>query len=168
MFCSDFAGLARIATAAVTLLTSSAAVAAHFDFQVPYEFHKMGPDVSHLTIQCVVFDESNQSVGSGYKTVTINRNTGEAVGTVSIPVNADADKSAYNARSYRCRITLMAVIGANPPQQHPGTDNPGWQFQPDTTAPFVQEVTGTLPGSTIRNIQPIAPKARLLRQRVPD
>jgi len=117
MFFSDFAGLARIATAAVTLLTSSAAMAAHFDFQVPYEFHKMGPDVNHLTIQCVVFDENSQSVGSAGKTVTINRNTGEAVGTVSVPVNADADKSAFNARTYRCRITLMAVIGANPPQQ---------------------------------------------------
>lgn len=128
----------------------------------------MGPDVNHITIQCVVFDESNQSVGSGYKAVTINRNTGEAVGTVSIPVNADADKSAYNARTYRCRITLMAVMGASPPQQQPSTTNPGWQFQPDTTAPFVQEVTGTLPGSTIRSIQPNAPRSRLLRPRTPD
>lgn len=143
------------AWAIIACAVATPALAAHFNFQVPYEFHKMGPDVSHITIQCVVFDDASQSVGSGYKIVSINRNTGEAVGTADVPVDADVDKSAYDARTYRCRITLMGVAGANPPQQYPSETNPNWQFQPDTSAPFVQEATGALPTGVPRKVEPV-------------
>jgi hypothetical protein len=148
---------------AVVCSAGMPANAAHFNFQVPYEFHKLGPDVNHVTIQCVVFDKDNQLIGSDGKAVSVNHSTGEAIGTISIPVNADADKSAFDARSYRCRITLISVVGANPPRQKPSESNSNWQFQPDTSVPFVQEVTGVIQDKVPSRIKSVIPRPKLKR-----
>ena len=122
------------------------ATAAHFTFKVPVELHKLRNNVMNARFQCVVYDQNGGVIGQNGKTVSINRQTGEYTGTLTIAVNADLGKSAFDARSYKCFLGLMQAAGANPPKQLPGPNNPNLDFQPAPGTPFIKEVTGTLPG----------------------
>lgn len=132
-------GMALIAMAAPV-------TAAHFTFKVPVELHKLRSNVMNARFQCVVYDQNNIVIGQNGKSVTINRQTGEYVGTLTIGVDADLGKSAFDARSYKCFLGLMQAAGANPPKQLPGHNNPNIDFQPAAGTAFVKEVTGTIPG----------------------
>ena len=128
------------------IATTPQAMASHFNFKVPVELHKLRNNVMNARFQCVVYDEHGGVIGQNGQSVTINRQTGEYVGTLNIGVNADPGKSAFDARSYKCFLGLMQAAGANPPKQLPGPNNPNLDFQPAAGTPFIKEVTGTVPG----------------------
>jgi hypothetical protein len=143
----------------ITLAAMAApAMAAHFTFKVPVELHKLRNNVTNTLVQCVVYDENGGVIGQNGQSITINRQVGEFVTTLTIGVDADLGKSAFDARTYKCFLGLMQAIGANPPKQMPGPNNPNLDFQPAAGTPFINEVTGNLPGSLQRQ----APKQRLV------
>jgi hypothetical protein len=140
----------------VGLSLPAGVLAAHFTFNVPVELHELDEKVRSVIVSCVAYDAQRTVIGQGMKSLTIPRATGEYVGTVNIPFDAQPQKSAYDARTYRCFLGLMWVSGANPPKQMPGPSNPNPEFQPQPGTPFVNSVTGTIPGT----VQLQVPKQR--------
>jgi hypothetical protein len=139
-------------------------MAAHFTFKVPVELHKLRENVMSARIQCVVYDGNGGVIGQEGKYVTINRQVGEYVSTVTIAFDADLGKSAFDARTYKCFLGLMQAAGANPPQQMPGPNNPNLDFQPAAGTAFVNEVTGNIPGTLRRQVPRHKVKPRVLQR----
>jgi hypothetical protein len=150
---------------AAAFLLASSASAAHFNFQLPVEFHKLDARINHVSVGCAVYDAEGGTIGSAGKMVSPDRQTGEAVQTVAIGVDATLGKSAFEARTYRCYLGFFQVSGATPPGQHLNAHD---ATRPEPGAPLITEVTGDIQG-LVRQVRPAlrlpGSKARLLRKR---
>lgn len=128
-------------------LPVDALLAEDFVFSIPLELRQLMPQVEHVMLECVVFNEDEDKIGGAYTLVTPKE--GEYLGEAKVAFNADPGMDPNMAVNYRCFLRLRHVSGRRyivPQFKEDESDWPVWaQARPGSE--LVYAIEDVIPGA---------------------